>query len=120
MSLYAQYYFEKHNCRTIENENGFMVYHILDKEFFIREYYISLEKRGTKVHSYFFDKAIEIAKASGCEFISCGVNIKFAGSTEALSFILRQGFELNSLDKEFIILTRGLEDGWWKSSKESD
>lgn len=115
-SLFAQYYLEKHNCRTIESEDGFLVYHILDKEFFIREYFIHPEKRGTQVHGYFFDKALTIAKASNCEFISCGVNVKFNGSTEALAFILRQGFVLDHLDKEFIILTRGLEDGWWESN----
>jgi len=116
MSLFSEYYLERLNCRTIENEQGFMVYHILDKEFFIREYFIKTDFRGTKVHEYFFDKAKEIAKASSCEYFSCGVNVKTAGHTKALQFILNQGFEVDSLDKDFIILTRGLEDGRRKSS----
>jgi len=43
MSLFSEYYLERLNCRTIENEQGFMVYHILDKEFFIREYFIKTD-----------------------------------------------------------------------------
>lgn len=118
MSMFADHYKEKYKCDTIETENGFVVYQIHENEFFIREYHIASDKRLSNAHVYFFDEICRLAEEAGCDFISASVDIKSQDPETPLIFNLKNGFKLNSLSGNRIILTRELGDGWRKSVKE--
>lgn len=117
MSLFAKYFEEKLNCKTIENDFGFVVYQIFEDEFFVRDYYIVPEQRCTKAHGYFFSEIDRIARDNKCTIVSASVDIKSNDPETPLIFNLKNGFKIHSLSGNRILLTRELGNGRGKSSK---
>lgn len=108
MSLFSDYFREKSNCETIENENGFVVYQVFEDELFIKEYYIVPEKRLSNAHVDFFDKLYDVAIDKKCKYVSASVDIKCNDPETPLVFNLKNGFKIHSLSGNRIILTREL------------
>lgn len=106
MSMLSDYYKEKAGAFTIENENGFLIYQIVKTECYIQEFYIVPEKRITGAAKYFLDETYKRAKEAGCTHATCSINIHSVDPEVALIFNLKNGFKLNSLGKESIILEK--------------
>ena len=106
MSMLSDYYKEKADAFTIENEFGFLIYQIIENEFYIQELYIVPDKRITGAAKYFLDESYKRAKEAGCTYASCSINIRSKDPETPLIFNLKNGYKIHSLTNEKIILTK--------------
>ena len=111
MSLFADYHMERAGRFTIESEDGFMIYSISGEECFICEFYIRPQSRRINASKFFFDKITEHATKENCTYFSCGVSVNAKNATEAVLYIIENGFKLDSANNNHIILTRELDYG---------
>lgn len=111
MKLFCDYVKETADAETISTEDGFLVYQILKKELYIREYYVAPEKRCAQTHIYFSTEIHRIGKEAGCTYMSCGVDLNNKLAEKALAFHLKNGFKLHSVSESSnrIVLIKELE-----------
>jgi len=108
-SHYAQYLEElTSNCHMYEDDKGFFIYEINDKEFYMKEIYVQKEFRQNGVAKDYDKKAVEMAKEFGCVYIKGSVVPVNNGATISLKMQLALGYELLYCDGFTIYLKKEL------------
>jgi GNAT superfamily N-acetyltransferase len=104
--MFEEYFKEKKSLECFKNEYGFILYRIVERDLYIRDFYILPEHRRKGIAFAMTDKLVFAAKSLGCNRIVADVEPEDSNSTESLKFILAYGFELNSSDENEILLTK--------------
>lgn len=107
-SHYAQYLEELSPCQMYEDDKGFFIYSITDKEFYVKEVFVQKEFRQQGVAKDYDQKAIEMAKEFGCDYIKGSVIPTANNSTISLKMQLALGYELLYCDGLTIYLKKEL------------
>ena len=107
-SNYAKYLEERSNYHMYEDDKGFFIYEINDKEFHFKEIFVQKEFRQTGIASSYDKKAIEMAKEFGCSYIKSSVSPTMVNSTASLKLQLKLGYELLYCDGLTIFLKKEL------------
>ena len=110
MSLYAEYVKERLGETVLEDDYGFISYHIEfgSKVCVINDLYVRPEYRRKGLGTQLGDQALKAARESGCNIILCYIWPSAIGSTEAMMAILGYGFRLKAVEGPRIILTLDL------------
>lgn len=108
MDLFKEYLKERENKEVIENEYGFIIYKLFDKECFIADFYIKPAFRNTIVLPNFIDQLAKIAKSSECDHISAKLYIADNGHQKTLMAAFKMGFNILSTNNDCIIIIKKL------------
>jgi hypothetical protein len=109
MSLYAHYIREREDCKTLENDHGFMTYKVIGEELFIRDWFIDPQYRLTSKARYFAESITEIGRNAKCKYLTCTVCPTANGSTKSIRSILSYGFKLIRNQGDLIILAKEIK-----------
>lgn len=108
MSLWADYLQEKYNKTTIEREDSFATYMILDSnnELYVEDIYCTPETRKTGGFIPILKDLVEVAKINNCDKVSCYVFLVSNRPEEAIQWLIKIGFKVaNCVDnKLFFVL----------------
>lgn len=102
-SKFADYYKEKQDLVTIENDKGFVMFKITDSSIFVTDCYVVPHLRKSGAAKAFLDEIKVIAKIEGKKFIGCSVNTLLNGKEEAVLCMLSLGFKIVGLNNELIV-----------------
>lgn len=102
MSLQSKYRLERDGISTVENENYYFAYRIVENEFFVDEVYIKEEKRGNS--KIYFDEIFSFIKNYDVKYIVCTVVPRMPNSERAMVSLLKYGFKLLKCDNLKIFL----------------
>lgn len=102
-SLYALYIQEREGFSIIEEKSGFASYKMANGECYIRDVYITPERRMGGLATRIVDQIRVIAGDAGCKVLITTVAPSGLGSTESIKAILSYGFRLHSSQNDFII-----------------
>lgn len=111
MEMFKEYLKERENKEVIENEYGFLVYKIFDKECFLADFYIKPAFRKTFVVGDFVSQLEVIAKDNGCECITAQIQIADKGHKVTLSAAFKLGFNIVSSNNNAIIIMKEVVNG---------
>lgn len=111
MSLWADYAEERLGWKTIELEGGFITYELKPPHCSIEEFYVSPEKRGTRLAKTLADLVVRIAEDNQCLKLWASVTPGLKGAEHALRSNLHYGFKLSHLDSGRIILVKDIDQG---------
>ena len=106
MSLWSDYYAERFNYETIEEDWGFLSYSIIKPYLAIQECYIIPEARKSHKAIELFNRAVRVAELEECTHLWTQVQVNDRGATRALRANLALGFSVISADNGRIIMTR--------------
>lgn len=105
-SHYANYIKEREGLGIVEDSRGFATYKISGEECYIKDIFVKACFRTQSVASEFADKITEIAKSSGCKYLTGTVVPQAEGSTISLKVLLGYGFKLLSSKENLIIFIK--------------
>ncbi len=108
MSLYADYNKEREDFETIEVEHAFIDYKIFGEECYVRNVYVTPEKRKTGLVYEMYAKVEDIARKSGCKFMTGTVVPSAKGSTRSLKVLIDGGAQLLRSENNLIVFTKRL------------
>lgn len=101
-SLYAQYIAEREGSGIIENEDGFLVYEIGNGWLFIKDIFVTKEKRNSKLASKMADEAVSKAIEQGVTMMFSHVDIRALNWQESVKFIEKYGCEPVKLENNLL------------------
>ena len=108
-SNYAKYLEElTSNCHMYEDDKGFFIYEVNEKEFYVKEVYVQKEFRQSGVVKDYDKMAIEMAKEFGCSYIKGSVIPTANGATVSMKMQLALDYELLYCDGNTIYLKKEL------------
>lgn len=107
-SQFAKYLEETSHKRMFEIEEGFFIYQVNGKELYVQEVYVDPEFRRLGIASLLDQKAIEIAKENGCEYIKGSVITSSPKATESMKFQLSLGYKIAYSDRDIIYLIKNV------------
>lgn len=106
--MWAEYFKEREGYETLETDKACLSYKIAGEECYIKDIFVLKEHRRSMVGSDLADKCADIARNSGCKFLSGTVVPSTNGSTASLKGLFAYGFEVKSSHEDLIILTKDL------------
>ena len=110
-SMYRKYVEEQLPNRFVyESLYGFMTYNHTDNFLQLEEIYIEPANRRQGFATELYDKAVEIGKEKGCEFLKGSVIIGTNNAEGSLACLLRNKFNLYYTDGIMIYLKRDIEE----------
>jgi hypothetical protein len=97
MSLYAQYLKERRNGECIENEYGFITYHILKEEnmVYIEDVYIIPEARQSHKAVELWDKVLAITKEMGINKVLGSVDLNTPTRDISIKGLYARGMKIS-------------------------
>lgn len=105
-SHYADYIKEREGFDIIEDQYGFATYKIFGEECYLRDIYVTPQYRRSSIAMSYCDQIEQIAKESGCKFLTGSIAIGANGNTESLKAVLAAGFKLQRTTMDGIILIK--------------
>lgn len=96
MEQLAKYLKEREGLDSIVQDNGFASYRINCEECYIRDIWVDPEHRKSDVASEMADLIAEIAKKSGCKYLTGSVNTNVGDPTASTKVLLAYGFYVYS------------------------
>lgn len=109
MSLWADYHTERFGFQTIEVEDGFICYELKPPNAWITEFYVSPEKRGTRLAKHLADEVFKLAREVKCTHVWAKVQPGAIGSDHAMRTNLHYGFKLACNQGNDTILVKEIE-----------
>lgn len=112
--MYAKFVKETMGWETIEDENSFLTYEIIQagniKSLKIMEAYVDVPARGKDKSKELLDKAYEIAKKEGCNIFSAQINpLASEFIKQRTTHICRLfGMNISYEDNNMIVLSRSI------------
>lgn len=85
--------------------NGFAIYKIVGEEFFI-DSFGTAENASKKDTGDFFREVIELAKNSGCKYVTGIVHTHKPKVTERILAHIRRGYKINGTSGDYITLVK--------------
>jgi len=101
-SLYSQYITEREGSSIIENEDGFLVYEIGNGWLFIKEIFVTKEKRNSKLASKMADEVVSMAIENGAKIMFSHVDIRALNWQESVKFIEKYGCKPIKLENNLL------------------
>lgn len=106
MSLFSEYYLERENLKTFENEDLFFTYKCTDDgtEFHVVDMYIRPEKRGGACIAQLLNKVCEMATELKTKYIVSKVDCTSKNPEMSLKIMLKIGFKLLKAENNLVWL----------------
>lgn len=108
MNKYAAYIKERQNAELFEDENGFFVYRVDGKNFFIDEIFVLKEKRSNGIGRTYSNKIDNLAKENECSNLICTVCIRANNYQDSFEFIKKMGYKVLKSEYTLIYLVKEL------------
>lgn len=105
-SPYAPYIKARLNADILEDDTGFITYTIAGEECFIQDMAVRQGFCGQGYGKSLIADLEELAKKSGCKFISANVQIWDKGASNTLTAAFKTGFELSTANNQFITIIK--------------
>jgi GNAT superfamily N-acetyltransferase len=106
LSLYADYIKEREGKESLEVEQGFATYEIVNEFCYIEDIYIKPEARKTNLATRIADEITQIAKGRGCKQLLGSVLVGANGDTTSLKVLLAYGMKLDSVNGKTIYFSK--------------
>jgi GNAT superfamily N-acetyltransferase len=94
LNLYAAYISEREGFQLLSNDSSFLTYKIMGDECYIRDIYTAPAARHSKSASKLADEVANIAKLSGCKYLSGTVDARANGASANTLVMAHYGFLL--------------------------
>lgn len=107
MSHFADYYLEKDGKRSIETEDGFLVYKTIEGITHVYIFYLKPEARKGSAWLKFYNKLVEIEKPA---YMTCAIDTEQNNCTAPLKLFLFIGFEIIGIEGKSILLGKEIKD----------
>lgn len=112
--MFAEYLKETGGVEILSTEGGFLAYQILDKQFYISDFFLLPEFRGaSKNFKKIFTLAYSLAKEKGCEYFACHLQFKSKLFNEHLLTYLKLGFKIVLLEPSRVSMVTPIEGFKW-------
>lgn len=108
MSLYSDYVNETGLKRIIEHESGFATYHLKGQECYIEDIYIIPAMRKSDCARTLAKEIEEVARASGCKYLTGSVNTSIKDPTTSMRVLLAYGFKFFRSDQQALFFIKEL------------
>lgn len=105
-SHFAKYIEETSGRKMYEDDKGFFIYQINNKEFYVQEVFVLEEYRGKGVAKEYDKKAVEMAREFGCDYIKGSVISGQKNATDSMKFQLALGYKIAYSDNHLIYLIK--------------
>lgn len=106
MSYFADYFAEKDGKKTIETEDGFLVYKTVEGIVHVFIFYLKPEARKGNSWLQFYRKLIELENPS---YMTCAIDTEQAFPTTPLKLFLFIGFEVIGVEGKSILLGKEIQ-----------
>ena len=102
MNLQSKYRLERDGITTVENEEYYFAYRIVENEFFVEEVYIRQDLRGNS--KKYYDEIFSFITKFDVKYIVCTVVPRMPECERAMVSLLKYGFKLLKCDNQKIFL----------------
>ncbi len=106
MSLFADFCRECGHRQIIENESGFITFHVELPLLVVDDVFVVPAQRKSRVASCFVDQAAAVGRDRGCTTVVTSVFLNNKVASESTLAILKHGFKLQSADGGRIIFAK--------------
>lgn len=108
-SLYAQYILEREGVDTVETENYFFNYKIIENEFHVLDMFVREEFRCSLLVKEMMDLIDQMALDSGSKYLVSSVIAGLPNSEKSASLQFRYGMKFFKCDGNKIILLKEIK-----------
>lgn len=109
MDLFKRYLLERENKQVIQNETGFIIYKLFEKECFIADMFILPENRSSQALSLFINELSGIAKKHGCVCLTANIHVADSANQKTLRAAFKMGFTIFAANNNIIMISKDLE-----------
>lgn len=107
-TIVFDYFKESQGYESLVNEHGFILYRVNGEECHVGHLYIRPYARKLTFAQDLGVKLEETAKAQGCTYLSCLVDLNCAEKDRLLRGYIRYGFNVSDTSNKFLILKKDL------------
>lgn len=108
-TLYYKYLVERNECDVLENEHGFIVYKITNKECFIVDMFIDKEKRKKYYGTDLLNSLVDLAVENGCINVTANIHLWDKNCNSTLIAAINSGFRMARAENNILLVEKILE-----------